>query len=135
MQGPSSFNGTGRLEVYHDGQWGTICDDRWDINDARVACRQLGYRNTLGALQGVQVPSGSGQIWLDEVDCNGTEQNLSSCLNRRWGSHNCLHSEDAGVKCTQEGDFTKQLLDHSLHINVAYYHLQSYLHSAVCTCG
>ncbi|XP_028403522.1 scavenger receptor cysteine-rich type 1 protein M130-like, partial [Dendronephthya gigantea] len=78
LQGPSSFNGTGRVEVRHNGQWGTICDHNWDINDARVVCRQLGYSSALRALRGGQVPSGSGQIWLDEVGCTGNEQNLES---------------------------------------------------------
>ena len=90
------------MEVYHNGQWGTICDDKWDINVARVACRQLGYRNALKALQGRQIPSGSGKIWLDEVDCSGSEQNLSSCSHPDWGAHDCRHSEDAGVERTQE---------------------------------
>ena len=108
LQGPSSSNGTGRVEMFHNGQWGTVCDDNWDINDARVACRQLGYRNALKALEGSEVPSGSGQIWLDEVGCTGSELNLTSCSSNAVGSHDCSHSEDAGVQCTSEG----KLRDH-----------------------
>ncbi|XP_028408890.1 scavenger receptor cysteine-rich type 1 protein M130-like [Dendronephthya gigantea] len=103
LRGPSRLNGTGRVEILYSGRWGTICDDAWDINDARVTCRQLGYRNALRALQGWEVPSGSGQIWLDEVGCTGIEQKLESCPHNDdegWGSHDCGHSEDAGVECT-----------------------------------
>ncbi|XP_028408849.1 scavenger receptor cysteine-rich type 1 protein M130-like isoform X2 [Dendronephthya gigantea] len=100
--GPLSSNGTGRVELFHSGKWGTICDDVWDINDARVACRQLGYRYALKAFQGEEVPSGFGQIWLDQVACTGNEQNLTSCPSNGVGRHDCSHSEDAGVQCTSE---------------------------------
>ncbi|CAB4031047.1 deleted in malignant brain tumors 1 -like, partial, partial [Paramuricea clavata] len=66
LQGPSSQRGKGRVEVFYRGQWGTICDDSWDINDAAVVCRQLGYLNAYAALGGNSVPDGSGKIWLDE---------------------------------------------------------------------
>ncbi len=100
LQGPLSANGTGRVEIFYQGQWGTICDDSWDINDARVACRQLGFLNAVRALQGGSVPDGSGRIWLDQVVCNGSEPRLTRCLHNAWGNHDCSHPEDAGVECS-----------------------------------
>ena len=92
------------MEILYNGQWGTICDDAWDHNDARVACRQLGYTYGLRALQGSYVPDGTGRIWLDNVACNGTEQSLSSCPHNGWGAHNCFHGEDAGIECSSTGN-------------------------------
>ena len=103
LQGTMSANGTGRVEVFYNGTWGTICDDRWDLRDARVVCRQLGYQDAVKAVQGHDVLPGSGPIWLDEVDCTGREENISGCNHPRWGIHDCGHLEDAGVECTNTG--------------------------------
>ena len=92
------------MEVLYNGQWGTICDDSWGFDDARVACRQLGYQDAVRALQGYQVEDGTGRIWLDDIACSGTEQNLASCSHRGWGIHDCGHHEDAGVECFLNGN-------------------------------
>ena len=106
LQGPLSANGTGRLEVFYRGEWGTVCDDGWDINDANVVCRQLGFSHAVRALQGNDVPNGTGPIWLDDVACIGSELNLASCLQNERVENNCAHDEDAGVECYSKGKFS-----------------------------
>ncbi|XP_009872693.1 PREDICTED: macrophage receptor MARCO [Apaloderma vittatum] len=86
----------GRVEIYHEGTWGTICDDDWDTKDATVVCRMLGYNRAISAFTAT---AGTGKIWLDNVNCSGNEYSIMQCSKPDWGVHNCSHSEDAGVEC------------------------------------
>ncbi|XP_064790784.1 galectin-3-binding protein B-like [Oncorhynchus masou masou] len=92
----------GRVEIYYNGQWGTVCDDNWDITEAQVVCRYLNYPGALTAVVGGTYGQGSGPIWMDDLNCEGTEKDLSHCLFKGWGVTDCQHAEDAGVVCERE---------------------------------
>ena len=105
----------GRLEILHNGQWGTVCDDYWTDVEAGVVCRILEWE--LGAVdnrgrtrdeQGRSLPPSFGPtpagatMWLDNVICAGNETSLFACPrqgNLAVGVHNCSPREAVGVQC------------------------------------
>ena len=119
LVGGSTAN-EGRVEVYHrlytlyskfqidfpyqslhcSDVWGTVCDKAWDMQDADVVCRQLGYPGASGYRSSATFGEGSGIVWMDNVQCNGEEQSLSTCNFNGWRS-DCDHSQDAGVVCCE----------------------------------
>ena len=103
--GDSLYN-DGRVEVYYNGEWGTVCDDGWDDTDAGVVCRQLGFGSSGKAIASAGFGQGSGPIWLNNVTCNGNEITLANCDRLGVGDiGNCSHSRDASVICI--GAFSK----------------------------
>lgn len=90
----------GRVELWKNGAWGTVCDDGWDLRDGHVVCGQLGCGYAINVTgQGDWFPPGSGPIHLDELSCTGREENLWECP-ARWQDTDCGHKEDAGVVCS-----------------------------------
>ncbi|KAI3356603.1 hypothetical protein L3Q82_017803 [Scortum barcoo] len=86
----------GRVEVKHNGVWGTVCDDSFDTVDGKVICKMLGFST---AITTFTASPGSGKIWLDELRCLGTESDIFDCSHSGLGVNNCGHNEDAGVQC------------------------------------
>lgn len=91
---------TGRVEVLHRGQWGTVCDDNWNIKAAAVVCRELGCGEAVDALHQSHFGSGSELIWMDDVVCKGSESTLKNCASAEFGIHDCDHNKHAGVICS-----------------------------------
>ncbi|XP_034096197.1 macrophage receptor MARCO [Gymnodraco acuticeps] len=92
VPGPSR----GRVEVQHDGVWGTVCDDSFDTVDGKVICKMLGFQTAVSTFTASE---GTGRIWLDELQCLGTESNIFDCRHSGEGVNDCRHNEDAGLLC------------------------------------
>ena len=95
----------GRLEIFHDGEWGTICDDYFDPTEADLSCRLLGYDGAVedwGRYRTGYFGPGTGPIVLDNLGCTGKESGLLQCP-RHGGlavrEHNCRHTEDVSLRC------------------------------------
>ena len=102
-----SYSGhAGRVEVYNSGSWGTVCDDSWSINDANVACHQLGFGYALAANCCAAFGQGSGSILLDDLACTGSESSLVSCTHQGIGTHNCWRGKNSGVICSH-GEYVR----------------------------
>ena len=98
MRLASGSSSAGRVEIFRNGEWGTVCDDDWDLLDADVVCRELGF--TSGAEDAPvagHYGEGTGPIHMDNVECTSLSNRLIECSHSE--SHNCAHKEDAGVGC------------------------------------
>ena len=109
--GGGATHNEGRLEIFHDDEWGTVCDDFFGRRDAKVACKQMDYTGAEAYLTDVAVAPGR-RFWLDDVNCMGNEARLTECFynsdvrnsssrtSPQWGIANCIPSEQVGVRCT-----------------------------------
>ena len=96
---------SGRIEILHNGIWGTVCDDYVTLVNARqanflsVVCGQLGFERMGTGLTLSSVPDGVDPTWMDDLDCAGSETSLGSCPFNGWGIDDCSHVEDMGASC------------------------------------
>ena len=103
----------GRIEVYDSGEWGVVCSDFFDNNDAVVVCKQLGFSGVEEIVDVTVFGGGGGPVVLDDVSCTGTEDDLADCGSITWRFHNCLYPKDVGLICSEF--YSKE------HILIHYY--------------
>ena len=89
---------SGRVEIYRNGVWGTVCDHNWTELNTQLVCQQLGYGYGISLVRN-DVPAGTGLILMDNVNCSSDQTNLLACTHNGFGNHNCGHVEDVGVTC------------------------------------
>ena len=91
---------SGRVEIYRNGVWGTVCDDHWTEINAQVVCQQLGFGDP--ASVDTDVPAGTGPILMDNVNCSSDQTSLLACSHNGFENHNCDHMEDVGIICRSQ---------------------------------
>ena len=92
----------GLVEIYHKGVWGMVCDNKWDIADAEVVCRQLGFPGAKSAHCCSNFGAGPSKIWLDNVKCSSSNTRLGYCNHHGWGVHDCGLGQSAGAVCQRK---------------------------------
>ena len=111
----------GQVEIKYNGKWGAVCDDLWDINDAHVICRMLGYKaaeRSICCIKGKK----PAVFLLDNVRCTGKENSIEECPHNGWSKHDCGNTEHAGVVCqVDKGETFRIDLRTHLHRSLIHY--------------
>lgn len=96
----------GFAQVLYQGDWHSICNREWDLDDADVICRQLGYPLATFALTDNSELSNwtnkKTATFLDRLGCTGTEANLAECQMSYTTTVLCGNTEKAGIVCQSE---------------------------------
>ena len=86
--------------MWYNNGWGIVCNESWDVNDAKVVCRELGFPiEGARAYSDIHFEGELGGILLNDIRCNGSESTLSQCLHTGWRVNMCNHQTAAGVFC------------------------------------
>ena len=109
-------NTSGRVELFFNGRWGTVCNKKFNELSGQVVCRQLNLGSISRIANPGEFPAGQSDqpVWLDEVCCTGNEEWLSACPNSGYGSNDCGHNEDVAIVCSGRLKYTY------MHYNIVY---------------
>ena len=90
----------GRLEIYYQGVWRSVCTQHWTFKEAHVACRMMGYHSALYA----ETIYGSfdRQVGIQDLRCKGSEKDLVGCRNNGWNLQGCQDKMYAAAICSSK---------------------------------
>ena len=95
----------GQVEIQYKGTWGTVCEDYWDIKDAHVICRMLGYKAAENRILRIEGETTTKTLMTD-VRCSGKEKSIAECAHLGWWNvpswTGCTYKSLAGVVCQVE---------------------------------
>ncbi|XP_019848822.1 PREDICTED: uncharacterized protein LOC109580260 [Amphimedon queenslandica] len=96
----------GRVEVYNQNVWGSVCSNNFDMKDGNVICKYLGHPGLEEIYNKEETPSSmvrtsEGAIWMNNLQCNGYEETPFDCLQSTFGEHDCTHNQDCGPQVFQ----------------------------------
>merc|ERR1712004_340839 len=89
----------GQLQIAYNGEWGAVCDDVYNSNLARVACREMGYLGGYQSSSGIFGISSTSSVFLDKVLCTGSEAHIIECQHNPWLDHNCGNHQIVNIRC------------------------------------
>ena len=85
--------------MHYNGKWDAICDDGWVLNDAEVVCREPGFGQAIADRSEGYYGQGSGQVWLFDLSCTGTESSIVIFLHNEWEVDDSNRSSDVSISC------------------------------------
>ena len=92
------------IQVNYNNNWGWVCADQWDKQDADVACRMMGFDGSLSSFKENQEGQETKyRLWFNNKKCTGNERSLFSCAQDGLKPHDCEEGQRAGVTCTPKG--------------------------------
>jgi len=94
----------GLVQVIYNKTWGWVCADLWDKKDADVACRMMDFDGALSSFTDREKSKENNfPVWLNNMQCNGNEISLFSCVHNGFRAHGCAEKKKAGTLCKPRG--------------------------------
>lgn len=106
----------GRLQIYLNGIWGSVCEKGWGSKSSNVVCRELGYVRAVRTVQGTLYKYNDNvPVWLSDVQCQGTEKRMAECPHGPIGTHTCSHDHDIGIICSCKSHDLSHDVSHDMY--------------------
>ena len=93
------MNSQGRIEIYYNDTWWTLCQHHFSHDAFNIVCRKLGLPDSQEAYNESQFGSGNQSILPMDFSCDGHEASLMDCRHEHFSDHHCGDQNTVGVSC------------------------------------